>query len=162
MSASVVAARKRRGVVDPIPAPSAIQSPVNQQAGFTLPQVIALVDKRLTTLETFMKDQLNTKSQVSFAPKENSLQNISIDVIKGDIESVSSEFNARYELLLTEINTLKDTVMRLQTYTMDVNKMLMEERVRILSDVDNTNLSIEQAEAEAEAEGEEEEEDAME
>jgi hypothetical protein len=30
---------------------------------------------------------------------------------------------------------MKDTVLKLQTYTMDVNKMLIDERIQILSDV---------------------------
>jgi hypothetical protein len=30
---------------------------------------------------------------------------------------------------------MKDTIMKLQTYTMDVNKMLLEERVNVLSDL---------------------------
>ena len=54
MSASLAAARKRRGVTIQEP-PSVMQtpSPTQPQAGLTLPQVIALVDKRLITLETF-------------------------------------------------------------------------------------------------------------
>ena len=40
-------------------------------------------------------------------------------------------------LLAEEIAQLKDTLMKLQTYTMDVNKMLLEERVNVLSDLGN-------------------------
>jgi hypothetical protein len=59
MSASLAAARKRRGgIVESTPPPQPPQvSNVQpgQQAGLTLPQVIALVDKRLMILETFMQ-----------------------------------------------------------------------------------------------------------
>jgi hypothetical protein len=46
-----------------------------------------------------------------------------------------SEFNHRYELLATELMELKETVMKLQSYTMDINKALINERIQILSDI---------------------------
>jgi hypothetical protein len=143
MSASLAAARKRRGVIEQAPAPIPQPPQSNQVAGLTLQQVIALVDKRLITLETFMKDQ-TTSSRVSFSPKDNNIQSLSNDVIKAEVENMAEEFNSRYELLATEINSIKDIVLKLQTYTMDVNKMLMEERVHILSDVGNPNITIEE------------------
>jgi hypothetical protein len=142
MSASLAAARKRRGVIEQAPAPVQQQSPANQPAGLTLPQVIALVDKRLITLETFMKEQ-TSNPRATVSPKDN-IQSLSNDVIKAEVENMAEEFNARYEMLATEINSIKDIVLKLQAYTMDVNKMLMEERVQILSDVDNTKLTIEE------------------
>ena len=39
-----------------------------------------------------------------------------------------SEYDHRYDVLANEIHQLKDMVMKLQTYTMDVNKMLIDER----------------------------------
>ena len=72
-----------------------------------------------------------------------------------DLNEVLDDFNNRFMMLATEISQLKDVVMKLQSYTMDVNKMLLEERVNVLSDLgddsnvankpmfimDNTNLS---------------------
>jgi hypothetical protein len=56
---------------------------------------------------------------------------------------MAEEFNNRYELLASEIQSIKDIVLKLQSYTMEVNKTLMEERVRILSDVENpSNITI--------------------
>ena len=56
---------------------------------------------------------------------------------------MAEEFNNRYELLASEIQNIKDVVLKLQSYTMEVNKTLMEERVRILSDIENhTNITI--------------------
>ena len=37
------------------------------------------------------------------------------------------EINNRFQMLAEEINTLKDTVIKLQGYTMDVNKVLLSE-----------------------------------
>ena len=43
-------------------------------------------------------------------------------------------------MLATQINDLKDMLMKLQTYTMDVNKTLLEERIQFVSEttVENT------------------------
>ena len=40
-------------------------------------------------------------------------------------------------MIATEITNMKDALLSLQTYTMDVNKMLLNERVRVLSDLGN-------------------------
>ena len=58
------------------------------------------------------------------------------DVIKQEIETITEEFNDRYELLASEIQNIKDIVIKLQSFTMEVNKTLMEERIRVLSDVE--------------------------
>jgi len=128
MSQGVAAARKRR-------APASLQAPVPPQistqqtapaVGLTLPQVIALVDKRLTIVETFMNE---TKSS-----------GLSNNVISTNAENLETsplleELTNRCELLAEEVINLKNIVLNLQSYTMEVNKTLMEERVRILSDV---------------------------
>ena len=140
MSASLAAARKRRGVtIQESPSVMQTQSPVQPQAGLTLPQVIALVDKRLNTLETFMKEQKENPIALQENVQQSSLQLLNNDVVKLEIDSIAEEFNNRYELLASELQSLKDIVMKLQSYTMEVNKTLMEERFRILSDVENTN-----------------------
>jgi hypothetical protein len=97
---------------------SALQS-VNAP-GLTLPQVIALIDQRLTNLETSKKEDT-----------------VSLDIGGGIIE----EFNARFEILAEELSNLKDIVLKLQSYTMEVNKSLLEERIQIFSEIGtNTNM----------------------
>jgi len=153
MSASLAAARKRRGVPVSEPVPSNTinaQSPSQQPPGLTLPQVIALVDKRLLVLEGFMKEQKDSSSpNIQLQPAQLSNMNnpsLSNETIKQEIESVTEEFNDRYELLAAEIQNIKDIVLKLQSFTMDVNKTLMEERIRILSDVDPSDEQSENAE----------------
>jgi Tfp pilus assembly protein PilN len=143
MSASLAAARKRRGVAPPEPPVVAQPSQTQQQsAGLTLPQVIALVDKRLITLEAFMKEQKDKPVQ-SQVQQSTSVQSLNNDILKTEIVNMAEEFNNRYELLASEIQSIKDIVLKLQSYTMEVNKTLMEERVRILSDVENpSNITI--------------------
>ena len=149
MSASLAAARKRRGVA--LPDPPVAQPPQGPppNVGLTLPQVIALVDKRLITLEAFMKEQKENpvQAQPTLAQPSNNMQLLENEVLKTEIENMATEFNDRYELLATEIQSIKDIVIKLQSYTMEVNKTLMEERVRILSDVENpSNLTIDEEE----------------
>ena len=129
MSQANAAARKRRaGGASLSDSPMQPQQqrgmPEPPKAGLTLPQVITLVDKRLTTLETFMRDQQST-------PQQQSVQ-ISDQLV--------DEMNAKFEMLAGEVEALKDIVLKLQSYTMEVNKTLYEERIQMLSsDVKESN-----------------------
>jgi hypothetical protein len=132
MSQAIASARNRRAFNTPstavpgsAPAPSSqgqVQPNVNTQ-GLTLPQVIALVDKRLITLETFMKE---TNAQSASASGDNIKLTASIP-----IPEILDEFNSRFEILAQELETIKDVVLKLQSYTMEVNKMLVDERVHV-------------------------------
>jgi hypothetical protein len=53
-------------------------------------------------------------------------------------EEVLDEINNRFELLAGEVAELKDILIKLQSYTMEVNKRLVDERIHILSDVKDT------------------------
>lgn len=126
MSQGNAAARKRRaGGASFEPAIPQQQQPQKQpQSGLTLPQVISLVDSRLIKLETFMKESKTSSSS------ENTFSNSSSETQNTD------EFDEKFEILANEIADLKDIVIKLQSYTMEVNKMLMEDRIAILSDID--------------------------
>ena len=139
MSQANAAARKRRAGGTSMPGAS---DPVVQQqtpaGGLTLPQVIALVDRRLVVLETFMKD---TKA----APKAPQVQQVLAPApVQAPVptqqvdEEVLDEINNRFELLAGEVAELKDILIKLQSYTMEVNKRLVDERIHILSDVKDT------------------------
>ena len=103
--------------------------------GLTLPQVISVIDTRLIVLENFMKDTKNTNTETKSAP--NPVQSES--QIQGpEINEIVEEMDTRFDILAREIADLKDVVLKLQAYTMDVNKTLLEERIHILSDLDTT------------------------
>jgi hypothetical protein len=130
-----------------------INSSTNVNApGLTLPQVIALVDRRLNNLETFVKESKENSNQVKF---ENNIQTPSVNSLpENAFEQLVEEFSHRFEVLAEELSVLKDTVLKLQTYTMDVNKALLEERVQIFSDLgsshqstDELNIGMEQIES---------------
>ena len=105
----------------PTPTPTAQSRQVNQ---LTIQQVITNMDKRLTQVETLCKTNNVTDGET-------------------DLTHIVDEFNNRFEMIVTEMNTLKDVVMQLQTYTMNVNKTLYDERIHILSEVEpNSSLHI--------------------
>jgi len=144
MSRAVASAKQRRAGVS-APEPPALAPAAPPANGLTLPQVIALVDTRLIKLEKFMKDTLDGTVTVPTVSVERS-----VSVASGEETSVAQileEYDNRFILLAEEIGQIKDTLMKLQTYTMDVNKMLLEERVNVLSDLgdDKTMFVMEDA-----------------
>lgn len=167
MSRAIASARQRRAGLTQ-PEPQSVPKPSQEKesaSGLTLQQVIALVDIRLTKLEKFAKDTQENglipsgaaKSSVKIEQGAGAVAGADGSVEGGltDLNEVLDDFNNRFMMLATEISQLKDVVMKLQSYTMDVNKMLLEERVNVLSDLgedtnvankpmfimDNTNLS---------------------
>jgi hypothetical protein len=165
---AVNAARKRRAgalPVEPVRNTPTMQSnqqqpPIPQQKmGLTLPEVIALVDKRLVTLERFMNE---TKSQ----PQQQSPESVPKIAFETETDEspvfndeIIEEFNSRFLLLTEEMTTLKDIILNLQSYTMSVNKVLMEERIQIISDLGTMVERDEEGEEENEENKREKEED---
>lgn len=127
MSQANAAARKRRAggasIQDGVAPVQNLQSQPHK-SGLTLPQVISLVDKRLITLETFMRESQNGASTSA-----------STSVSEDAVNQLADEFNSKFEMLVQEVADLKDIVLKLQSYTMDVNKTLFEERIQVLSDM---------------------------
>ena len=127
MSQANAAARKRRAggasIQDGVAPVQNLQSQPHK-SGLTLPQVISLVDKRLITLETFMRESQNGASTSA-----------STSVSEDTVNQLADEFNSKFEMLVQEVADLKDIVLKLQSYTMDINKTLFEERIQVLSDM---------------------------
>jgi len=139
MSQANAAARKRRAGgatlqenAVPVQAMNQQQSP---KGGLTLPQVISLVDKRLVTLETFMKETQQTVPQ-QIGSQQTVPQQTESSASEEAMNSLADEFNSKFEILAQEVADLKDIVLKLQSYTMEVNKTLYEERIQVLSDMD--------------------------
>ena len=142
MSQALAAARKRRApqqaneVQNGRPSSSQSQSSSTQNvnsSGLTLPQVINVIDSRIITLEKFMKDTKEEKQKTPDVKQQNNQPVIDSAII--------DEYNSRFELLAEEINNIKDIVLKLQAFTMDVNKTLLEERVNVFSEL-GSNLKI--------------------
>ena len=90
----------------------------NKSSQLTINQAIVLITNRLTALEN---------------------QTTNTSVQDDNLPMIVEEFNNRFELIVNELNNIKDTVMKLQTYTMEVNKMLVDERIHVLSDLENVD-----------------------
>lgn len=139
MSAAIAAARKRRAPASAQTTESASLQSVNTQSantqpsGLTLPQVIALVDRRLIALEQHVKTQQETPAQKNETVVVESTANL---------DAIVEEFNSRYTILAEEIENIKNIVLNLQSYTMEVNKTLLEERVRVLSDIEHPTQTL--------------------
>ena len=122
----------------PAPGSNAPANPNMQAPGLTLPQVIQLVDKRLVNLEQYVAQQ-----------QSRSLENQEADMpesIPSNLEEILQDYDSRFQLLAEEIAGLKNMLLSLQAYTMDVNKTLMEERIRIFSDIGATGDAGKEAE----------------
>ena len=150
MSNSIAAAKKRRAGIQPTTPqqPTPIQSQSAETSSMdspklTLPQVIAVIDNRLINLEQFMKEIKENSIQSEQLMNENTENielNDSSEVIKVPIAEYVVEMDKKFELLVEEISELKDIVLKLQSFTMEVNKTLMEDRIQILSDYKNIQI----------------------
>jgi hypothetical protein len=146
MSKSNASAKTRRAY-NGQPPPSSMQPAANPSqnnnsptniGSFTLQQIIAMIDNRLINLESFMKESKEKGGkQVHF---DNAVAS-SPPLIDNSITTILNEFNDRFDMIVNEVNVLKDIVIKLQSYTMDVNKTLLEERIQIFSELGNAPTS---------------------
>lgn len=90
----------------------------------TMTEMITLLNSRIIALEKGANQSTNTD----------------INTTQQELKSLSDEINIRFELFANEIANMKDTVMKLQTYTMDVNKMLVNDRIQILSNMEQSDI----------------------
>jgi len=108
-------------VPPPVPGRNTTSNNVPSSNGLTLQQVIHITDKRLTALENSIQKGIGSSAQ--------STPSLDKDIV--------NEIYSRFDILLSEVADLKDTVMKLQTYTMDVNRVLFEERSKRSDDNDD-------------------------
>lgn len=104
-----------------------------KQTGMTLQEVISHFNKKIQGLE-------ETVSKISPTTTTNGSSTSGTSTPdSGELNVIFSEFNDRFELFAQEIALMKEQLLKLQTYTMDVNKVLYEERVRVLSNSEGEN-----------------------
>lgn len=121
---SAALAKKRRANMAPTPtSPTPDSSQTNRpqaKGNITLPQVLSMMERRILQLESNIKNG-NTASSSNMAIDDRSM----IEKDEG-LKSVLDEYEARFEMLATQFNEMKDLVLKLQSYTLEVNKMLLE------------------------------------
>ena len=138
---SITAAKNRRANVaqnsiPPPPPQQNTQQPNQKASGITLPQVIQLVDIRLTKLEQTVIELKTTPNSSVTKEVHFQIENTDDFVKTYEWKESIHEFEKRFEMLVEEIMNLKNIVLNLQSYTMDVNKLLMEERSRFFEELE--------------------------
>ena len=130
------------------------QSTTDFKKPMSLQQVITVFDKRLLTLEkAIIENDNNTNNTVTTGTNVSINNELNTEYIEKTMESFreditvtlneqSKEFDYRTTVLANEITNLKEIVLKLQTYTMDVNKLLLDERAFIYSEHEE-NIKIE-------------------
>lgn len=129
-AANASAIRRRAGTVTSAPAPLTTnndsQANQPQQKGLTIQQIISNFDKRIKELEInpIPNNNISTQNSTVFSSQ------------------IVDEYNSRFEIIANEIADLKNAMLKLQTFTMEVNKSLHDDRIRVLSDIDTTDTNI--------------------
>ena len=118
------------------PANTMQQTYVDPKRPMPLQQVITVLDNRILYLEKHLvessKRELVEKVALPEAIPNSSFTKEAIEeLVAAAIKEHIMEFDHRYEMLANEIVNLKQIVLQLQSYTLDVNKTLLEERAQI-------------------------------
>lgn len=107
------------------------QPPVDSKF-MTIQQVINLITMRLISVENFV-NEFGDKPRSEIHTVSTESVNIDYskitEICKCLMEEHIAEFDHRYAILAEEISNLKNITLNLQNYTMEVNKVLMEERL---------------------------------
>ncbi len=104
-----------------------------------VPQALAMFDRRINMLEQTVKNMMQTQNTPAplIVPNSDNNQSEEIRELKEAIhrldEMVGNNANQQdiiedMHTFATELDNLKNTIIKLQTYTMDVNRMLLEDR----------------------------------
>jgi hypothetical protein len=146
MSSASLAKKRRANLSQPNPNTPSPQfessnTPQTRNVTLTLPQVLQIIDSRLLKLEKVVKSQSEQPETTVVKEKEDDLQ----------LKELLAEYDERFQILANEIQDIKEIVLKLQSYTMDVNKTLLEERIEIMNMNNNvprssTNETIEMIE----------------
>jgi hypothetical protein len=119
----------------------------------------AAIRRRVKNLEQPPTKQSNATAKNTYTPHTSSNLSVNdafkmvnerlVNLEKGFTGSSNSvqpdiiqEYDNRFNLVAQEIGELKETVLKLQTFTMDVNKTLYDERIKILGDLDKPKESV--------------------
>ena len=132
MSSALAAAKRRRAFgqqnnttqqtppstprTQPEPQTSSAPAPANKP--MTINQAFKSLDERITNLDNKL-----TQQSTSALP-----------------DGLIEEYEQRFDMILNEIVNIKEVLMKLQTFSMEVNKSLHDERIKILSDIDSNAL----------------------
>jgi hypothetical protein len=118
-----------RGFAPPPPTPPP-QLPPQKQQVIPIPQALSMFERRINILEQTVKS-LGTSSPLIIPSANN---NDEILEMKDSIHRLNEMMTNSQDMIedmhtfATELDNLKNTIIKLQTYTMDVNRMLLEQK----------------------------------
>ena len=149
MSNSALSSAKRRRTVgandSPINSTSQVQESMQNNRPVSLQQAIHILNNRTLLLEQTVSESLgkNTENVTSMMNTNHLDEGKIQEMVNNMFQSHFTEFNHRYEILATEIMSLKQIIMKLQSYTLDINKTMAKERIQLLSDIPSkTGISV--------------------
>ena len=143
MSGSLASAKRRRAGLQPssspseapppIPIPVATPNPPPITAApisaingrMSLPQLLSNLENRINAIER--KEPVKQVAISNAPPLEFNVTDPDTgEERKMTLSDYMTDMDKKFFMLAEEITTMKDIVIKLQSYTMDVNKMLME------------------------------------
>jgi len=130
-NANAAAKARRAGIKPTTPVPTAAAPASQGSSGLTLPQVISVIDRRLVTLEAFMKETKENPAPMMMQQGDEGEGQVEGEesagiIVPAEFNAFVDEINNRFQMLASEIETMKNALLKLQTFTMDVNKSLLE------------------------------------
>lgn len=126
--------------------PENVNIPTNAQRPMSLQQVISVFDKRLLHIEGHILKNgsiSNDTGKIDNSVITKDMETLK-ESIRENLDGQFSEFDHRYQVLANEISSLKQIVLKLQSYSLEINKSLMDERNEILSKLDNVQEKVEE------------------
>ena len=122
MSQSIAAAKRRRAGIQStdvnqvVNNPEVSQAPQVQQQKISIPMYLNKITEKLKELENKIDQNENPAFQIQFETEEGIKSMLVTDYMQ--------DMDKKFELLLDEVNNLKETMNKLQTFTLEVNQKL--------------------------------------
>ena len=122
MSNSIAAAKRRRAGIQSTDVNQVVstqevpQMPQVQQQKISIPMYLNKITEKLKELESKIDQNENPAFQIQFETEEGIKSMLVTDYMQ--------DMDKKFELLFDEVNNLKETVNKLQTFTLEVNQRL--------------------------------------
>lgn len=122
MSQSIAAAKRRRAGIQStdvnqvVNNPEISQAPQVQQQKISIPMYLNKITEKLKELDNKIDQNENPAFQIQFETEEGIKSMLVTDYMQ--------DMDKKFELLLDEVNNLKETMNKLQTFTLEVNQKL--------------------------------------
>lgn len=109
------------------------------------------MEESLSQSEVRIQESLYSIIEDAVSKKIDDIRSNMIQTTEEIVMQQMGEFNHRYELLATEILNVKNMILELQSYTMGVNKMLLEERMNVFSELTSNQFKTTEDEVKLDA-----------